>query len=116
MLFHKSENLCKLLYHLRLFFSSFSTKIQAATARVATPVINPINKPNANILFTYLVIIYFLIKLNFHYVWCRDKVVSLDNHFLHIIKTDKIQVVSDVKRKDIYLIEGSFVSCLFECY
>ena len=43
-------------YHLRLFFSSFSTKIQATTARETTPVINPINNPNANILLTLLYI------------------------------------------------------------
>lgn len=42
-------------YHLRLLFSSFSTKIQDATARKTIPVINPINKPNANILLTYLI-------------------------------------------------------------
>ena len=68
--FTKAKIYINYFYHLRLL-SSFSTKIQDATARVATPVINPINKPNANILFTLLYNINFSTLFNDFVFWSK---------------------------------------------
>ena len=77
-------------YHLRLLFSSFSTKIQAVTARVTPPAINPINKPNANILLTCLIYNLLLAKSRFYLIalnylvkcsWC---IIHIRKHTAYI--------------------------------